>query len=187
MSTGRAPRPMMRSISASRSSAPAVRSRWTRFADRLFRRRRHEAQPDRGRLVGTDHHLPGPLGEDPPAEHRGPEPRQSREIVGVDDDVMQQHGHGGDSASSTHDRSVSDGSRPALLVLRTGPGGHLTGAATPGSLSGRQGHRPPHLRSGRDHACDDDGGGPGDGTPGRRGRARSAGPGRPSRWPTCGG
>jgi hypothetical protein len=92
MSTRRAPSPSRRS-SASRSSASAVRPRWTPVLDRLRLGHGHEAQSDRRILVWPDDDLALPLGQDVPAEGLSPEPRQPRQVMRVDNDVMKSHRH----------------------------------------------------------------------------------------------
>ncbi len=79
-------------ISASRSSAVEVRSRCRRFLTTL-RSVTGMKQIPTGAVVRPDHDLPLPLGQDPPAQHLGPEPGQGGQVVGVDDDVMQRDRH----------------------------------------------------------------------------------------------
>jgi transposase len=61
--------------------------------ERLRLGHRHEAQSDRRVLVWPDDDLALSLGQDVPAEGLRPEPGQPRQVVGVDNDVMNSHWH----------------------------------------------------------------------------------------------
>jgi len=61
--------------------------------DDLLVRHRHETDPDRRSLSGADHDLSLPLGEDSPTQHLSPEPGQFRQVVRIDDDVVQPNSH----------------------------------------------------------------------------------------------
>jgi len=53
----------------------------------------HEAHPDQRVLVGPDDDLVLALGKHRPAKRLRPEPGQARQIVSVNDNVMQSYGH----------------------------------------------------------------------------------------------
>src|SRR6202007_3294720 len=61
--------------------------------DRLRLGHRHEAQSDRRVFVWPDYDLALPLGQDVPAEGLRPEPRQPRQVMRVDNDVMKSYRH----------------------------------------------------------------------------------------------
>ena len=48
----------------------------------------HEADAHRRGRIGADDYLPLVLREDPPTQHLRPEPGESREVMGVEDDVI---------------------------------------------------------------------------------------------------
>src|SRR6266536_153251 len=72
---------------------------------------RHEADPERCGRLGADDDFPLPLRQDLPTQHPGPEPRQRRQIVGIDDNVMQQNSHAGQYRPRAVDQgqAVADG------------------------------------------------------------------------------
>ena len=54
---------------------------------------RHEADANRRVVGGADDDLALAFGEDWPVKHLAPEAGQPREIVGIDDDVVEGHRH----------------------------------------------------------------------------------------------
>ena len=54
---------------------------------------RHEADSHRRGFVSADDDLSLTLGQDLPVQHLGPEPGLSRQIMRIDDDVVQGYGH----------------------------------------------------------------------------------------------
>jgi len=86
----------------------------------------HEADADRRGRVGADHDLALPFGEDPPTQHLRPEAGEGREVMGVDDEVMQRDRHARQCAWSVTSppargrgasASKPDGQTPALDQL----------------------------------------------------------------------
>src|SRR5690348_12794651 len=61
--------------------------------DRLGIGHGHEADADRGVVVGSDDDLALALGQDLPAQRLRPEPGQARQVVSVNDDVVQSDRH----------------------------------------------------------------------------------------------
>ena len=70
--------------------------------DRLGIGDRHEAHADRRVLIGPDDDLVLTLGENLPAKRLRPEAGQARQIVSVNDDVMESNGHADSMRGTTN-------------------------------------------------------------------------------------
>ena len=53
----------------------------------------HEAHADRRAYIRSDDDLAHALGQDSPAQHLCPKACEARQIVGIDNDVMQPYSH----------------------------------------------------------------------------------------------
>jgi hypothetical protein len=97
----------------------------------------HEADADRRILVRADDDFALALGKNLPAEGLGPEPCQHRQVVRVDDDVVNSYRHAdsirGMSCSCTRWRPIMTPTGCALIMPRTG-----SNVAGPAGFSGHR-------------------------------------------------
>src|SRR6266540_4436615 len=80
----------------------------------------HEADSHCCSFVGADDDLSLTLRQDLPVQHLGPEPGLSRQIVRIDDDVVQGYSHDCQSAKGADDHFWSSSARSVSLWLVDG-------------------------------------------------------------------